>query len=93
MAGFPEDLLDDCAVGLRPEPGPLQLPKIQDVPHKIEGLALDLPEKVQQKIHLAVPGSEMNVRQEHRPVMSCRHRTLLQKTGYGNVALIKDSSL
>jgi hypothetical protein len=78
VAGLPEDLLDDGAVGLGPEPGAFQLPEVQDVPHEIEGLALGLPQKIQKKIDPAVPGSEVHVRDEDRPVMGCRHEILLQ---------------
>ena len=61
FARLAQELLHDVIVRLRPVPGRLELPAVDDVPYEINGIGLIVPHEVEQLLGLAPFGSKMNV--------------------------------
>ena len=65
LARLAQHLLHHVVVRLRPEPAPLQLPAVDDVPDQIERLALDRAQEVEQRLGLAAGRAQVHVGNEH----------------------------
>src|SRR5262249_56341528 len=66
FARLPQQLLHDVVVKLRPIPGGLELPAVDDVAHAIDGVGFVMPHTVDKLVSLAAARSEMDVRQKQR---------------------------
>src|SRR5262249_30617740 len=75
FARLSQKFLYDVVVKLRPIPGRLELPAVDDVADEIDGLGFVMAKKVEKLVRLATAGSEMDVRQEQRsnPPRAARH--------------------
>jgi hypothetical protein len=67
FARFPQDFLNDVVMGLGPEPGAAELPAVDDVANKVEGLALGVAQEVEQRGGLAAWRAQMQIRDPDRP--------------------------
>ena len=61
LSGLPQKLLDDIIVRLRPIPGPLQPPSVNDIPNQIDLFCVVVRDEIQEKFGLTAPGSQMDI--------------------------------
>ena len=66
FARLPQQLLHDVVVKLRPIPGGLELPAVDDVAHEIDGVGFVMAQEVEQLVGLAAARPQMDVRQKQR---------------------------
>ena len=68
LADLAQNLLDDVVVRLRPVPGFLQAPAVDDVADQIDRLRFGVAQEVEQKLGLAAAGAEMQVGDPDRAI-------------------------
>src|SRR5262245_23028795 len=66
LARLAQELLHHVVVSLRPVPGRLQRPAVDDVAHEIDGVGFVIAQEVEQLVGLAALHAEMNVGQKQR---------------------------
>src|SRR5918993_5930062 len=59
LADLSQELLNHVVVFLRPVPGRLQSPAVNDIPHKVDGVRVYLAEEVEKSFALTPPGSKV----------------------------------
>jgi len=80
LADFPQKLLHDIVVRLRPIPGALQPPAVENVADEVNRLCIMVAEKIKQQVRLTISASEMNIRDEQSPIyLRLRVRELVRR--------------
>jgi hypothetical protein len=64
-----QELLDDVVVLLRPVPGCLKPPAVNDIADKVDGVGVDLPQKVEEHPTLATLCPKMDIRNEQSAIL------------------------
>src|SRR5271165_5711692 len=67
-ADLAQEFLDHIVMRLRPVPAGAEAPAVDDVPDQIDRVSLDMAQHIQDKMGLAATRSQVQVRQEQRPV-------------------------
>ena len=67
FARFPENLLNDIVMLLRPVNPAAQLPDVDQVAHHIKSLKFVLAQKIEQRARVRATRAQMHVRDPHRP--------------------------
>src|SRR5262249_43180198 len=67
LARLAQQFLQHVIMGLRPVPGRLELPSVDDVADQVDGIGVDIAQEIEQLVGLAAADSEMNVGQEQSP--------------------------
>src|SRR5271163_3320665 len=94
-ADLAQQLLDDVVMRLRPVPAGAQAPAVDDVAYQIDRVSLDVAQHIQDKMGLAAARSQVQVRQEKRPVtvdlVRLRQRAASSRGGEQTRTLCTDS--
>src|SRR5208282_4912510 len=67
-ADLAQEFLDDVVMRLRPVPAGAEAPAVDDIADQIDRVSLDMAQHIQDKVGLAAARSQVQIREEKRPV-------------------------